>query len=85
MIADCSLSQGRCLCEPSRYQRSSSEHVITRSSCCTTVTRTNTDLGPLIAANIAEEPAGIVYCPPESPYKTKYRSTGGQDKLQGVP
>ena len=59
--------------------------MITRSSCCTTVTRTNTDLGPLIAANIAEEPAGIVYCPPESPYKTKYRSTGGQDQVQGVP
>ena len=26
----------------------------------------------------AEEPAGIVYCPPEAPYKSKYRSTAGQ-------
>ena len=68
--------EGRCKCESSRARSSSWEHVITRSSCCTTVTRGTSDT--IIAANTAEEPAGIVYCPPESPYKTKYRSTAGQ-------
>ena len=62
--------------------------MITRSSCCTTVTRTNTAQGPLIAAAVAEEPPEIIYCPPEAPYKTKYRSTGGlvkcgREKLVG--
>jgi len=66
--------QGVCKCASIRARSTPAEHVITRSSCCSRSRIAEDHYHPHTAAVSA---AQVVYCPPEAPYKTKYRSNTG--------
>jgi len=66
-----------CGCGRSRQQSSASQHVITRSSCCSKEDRRGGSLAPDVAATTAEQNSQVVLCPAEAPHKTKYRSSRG--------
>lgn len=72
-----STYDSKCECGAARALASSSQHVITRSSCCTTDSDRTDEIADTIAAVVAEPNTELVLCPAEAPYKAKYRSEAG--------
>ena len=68
---------GGCTCGTIRTRSSKNEHVITRTSCCTTSRSGVAAKEPQLAASVAEETVQVIFCPPEAPFKTFYRSSSG--------
>jgi len=66
-----------CKCSLVLARSSPDHHVITRLTCCTTSRSVLAGSSPHTSPQVAEKAAQVVFCPPEAPYKTRYRSVAG--------